>query len=98
MNTPSKRFPKVTFRDTYLDVLPRNITKLNFNYLRQPNECSWTYTIEDGEPVYDATNSIDLDAPHDAKNQIALLTLSELGINLRDVELINYSQTKESGL
>ncbi len=94
INIPTKRFPKARVLDDVIEVVPNSILSVYLGYLRQPKEASWGYVLENERPVYDESISKDIDAPVEAFNDVALLTLNLMGINLRDGELSQYSQAK----
>lgn len=95
VNKPTMRFPKATFRNNHLEVLPIDIKKAYLTYLRQPIEPLWSYILDvNNRPQYDALTSVDLDAPTEAFNDLAMLTLNVLGFNLRDGDISNYTQNK----
>lgn len=75
-------------------VRPKAITNINLTYLRYPNEAKWEYTVVNNRPVYDSVNSIDIEAPYDAFNEIAMLTLEFMGIRLRERELVEMANLK----
>ena len=50
-------------------------------------------TLVNGRPVYDPFLSVDLEAPDEALNEIAVRTLSFLGIHIREPQLIQYAET-----
>jgi hypothetical protein len=80
-------------------IYPNDIQRVNFSYLRKPVDPFWAFILERGRPVYDPVNSIDLEAPDEAVNEIVMMTLSYAGINLREPELVNYSEMmKEQGV
>ena len=91
----TQRFPKASFGSNYISVLPKEIQSIYLTYLRQPIEPLWSYSLVDNRPVYDPANSVDLDAPTEAFNDIAMLTLNLMGINLRDGDLTQYSNGKQ---
>lgn len=94
VNRATQRFPKATFRSEYIEILPKSINSIFLSYLRQPMVSKWEYTLVNNRPVYDPINSIDLDAPLEAFNDIAMLTVNLMGINLRDADITQYSQGK----
>ena len=94
INRATQRFPKATFRSDRIEILPTTIQKVFLSYLRQPYDSVWNYTLVDNRPVYDPVTSIDLDAPQEAFNEIAMLVLNLMGMNLRDADVTQYSQGK----
>lgn len=77
---------------TYIQFYPNDIQTAIVTYLRKPIDPVWAFTVVNGRPVYDPANSVDLEAPDEAANEIMMMALSYLGINLREQELIQYSE------
>lgn len=92
----SKKYVIASFFDTYLQFYPSDIGRVEFTYLRKPKDPVWAFKVENNRPVYDKDNSIDLEAPDEAVDEIAMIALSLLGINLRDQELISFSEAQKA--
>ena len=73
-------------------VYPKDVQRVNLTYLRKPIAPYWAFTVQNNRPVYDPINSVDTEAPDDVMNEIMMMALSYLGINLREPELIQYSE------
>lgn len=85
--------------DEYIQVHPKERGRAILTYLRKPVEAVWSFTNVNNRPVYDATTSVDIEAPEEAFNEICMIACSFLGINLREGDLINYSETqKQQGI
>lgn len=79
-----------------MQVQPDGI-RVHFTYLRLPNRPVWAFTLDaNNRPVYDAANSVDSEFPDTTHNEIALMACGYLGINIKDGDLIQYSQYKEA--
>ncbi len=72
------------------------INLVNLTYIRNPKAPEWKYSVENGRPVYDDVNSIDLDAPESAMNEIAMITLELIGVRIRDGELVQAATSMEN--
>lgn len=95
----NKNYIMATVREDSIRVYPNDIQRVNFSYLRKPVDPVWAFTMQNGRPVYDPVNSVDLEAPDELVNEIIMMALSYLGINLREQELIQYSEMlKEQGV
>ena len=92
---PTITHPAYTMYSDYVQVFPKNPFRVKWTYLRYPKTPIWAYTLQNGRPVYDSSLSTDLDAPEDAENKIAMMMLSYLGINMREQEVIAYSEMKQ---
>lgn len=94
---PSVSDPICTLYSSTVQIFPKKgIHRVKFTYLRQPNIPKWSYTVVNNRPVYDASNSVDIDAPEEAFNKIAMGALSFLGISIREPELVQYSEGMKS--
>lgn len=92
---PTKRYPYCTYYADHLQLYPKDLGKVTFTYLRLPVEPKWAYTLVNNRPVYDAGNSVDLEAPEDAMNEITFIALGYLGIHIRDAALTQYSEMQK---
>jgi len=84
------------FRGDNLELFPKTINNVNMVYLKKPLDPKWAFDITNGKPVYNAVNSVDIELPEDCKNEIVFMCSSYLGINLRENELISYSEALKS--
>jgi len=92
----AKKYVISAFFDTYLQFYPSDIGRVEFTYLRQPIDPVWNFTVVNGRPVYDPLTSVDLEAPDEAVDEIAMIALSLFGINIRDNELISFSEAQKA--
>lgn len=81
--------------EKYLEIFPKEIQKLIFTYLRKPVTPKWAFSIVNGRPVYNPGDSVDFEYPDIEHNRIVIRILSFVGINLREGQLQQYTQTKE---
>lgn len=89
---PSFRFPKYNNLAQTLRFLPRNIGLIEMDYFSTPTAPVWAYTTVNNRPVYDAANSVNFVWDTFALNNVAAIYLSLIGCNLKDNELLNFSQ------
>lgn len=88
---PTRTTPICILENTYMQFYPINIGPVRFPYLRQPVTAVWAYTMANGRPVYDATNSVDLEWPDVNINSIISLACSYIGISIKDGDVMAYS-------
>lgn len=93
--SPTTRFPVCAFYDTYIQVYPKTLQKVNFTYLKIPTTPIWAYTEVNNRPIYDSANSVDIDAPDDMINDIASRMLSYMGISIRDINFTQYQEAQK---
>lgn len=96
---PDANNPMGNIQSESILVFPDNIQIVNVIYLRQPKSPVWGFNIVNERPVYDASSSVDIDAPEEAFNEIVMMHLGFLGIHIREMELIQYAnQNKTQGV
>jgi len=93
---PSLKRPIVRRIGNKFTLRPKAITNINLVYLRYPNEAKWEYNTINNRPVYDQSSSVNIEAPQDAFNEIAMLVLEFMGIRLRERDLVEYANINEN--
>lgn len=95
---PTTRFPICKFTSTSIKVRPKTLQKVELSYLKVPTTPIWAFTTVSNRPVYDAANSVDIDAPADMINDIAMSLLDFLGISIRESSIVQYAKSwKQTG-
>jgi hypothetical protein len=96
IDNPTTDFPiYVQIENTY-KIYPSTINSVNLDYLKLPGEAVWAYTMSGNRPVYDPTNSIDLEWSTDEINNIVMKVLSMFGISVKDQQLVNYAEAQKA--
>lgn len=72
------------------------INKVTLAYVRIPNTPKWAYNTTNNRPVYDSQNSVDIDAPEQAFNEIAMIALELIGVRIREQELLQAASILEN--
>lgn len=86
---PTKKRAIGNYQSDKVIVEPSSLINLvTLSYVRNPNTPIWAYDVTNSRPVYNATNSVDLDAPEQAFNEIAMIALELIGIKIREQELV----------
>ena len=88
----TSRFPKYTEFNGHLRVLPINTNNITIDYFRTPIKPIWAYTTVNGRPVYDSSSSTNFEWEDFALNNVAAYFLQMVGVNLKDGELLNFTQ------
>jgi len=81
-----------------LKVAPSTITSgVTLTYLRNPLIPNWTFTMVDGAEVFNPSiNGFqDIDIHPGEENNIVIRTLQSFGINLKENDLVAYTQNKQ---
>lgn len=91
---PTLEFPVYVEYSTYLQFYPINLTSAIFVYLKDLVTSKWAYTLVGGRPVYDAGNSVQPQWNADDLDEISYIALSDIGINMRDVQLDQFAERK----
>jgi hypothetical protein len=73
---------------------PYSITNVDWSYYRFPVDPVFAYTIGDGFITYDAANSIEFEYPKDEHLTLVRMILQYVGVNLRESDLVQYSEQK----
>ncbi len=89
---PTKRFPILTYYDTYIQFLPKDINIVFLDYFRLPAPPVWGYNSVNGRPVYDPSQSTDIEFPDSDFNEIVFMMCSYMSINIREGQLTQYSE------
>jgi hypothetical protein len=93
---PTTDYPvAVPFNDKVL-VDPLASQNCKFNYIKYPTTPVWAYTEVDGQPVYDAGNSVQLSTPKHTHVEICMIALQSIGINLDAAQITQYASMRES--
>lgn len=88
---PTKIFPKYTEFSGEYRFLPRDIGIVMLDYWKEPVKPVWAYTIVNNVPTYNPSASVDFEWGAFALNAVASVYLQLCGVNLKDVELSNFS-------
>ena len=88
----TRRFPVCAYYDTFIQFKPKDLQKVIFTYLRLPVVPVWAFDVIDSRPVYNATDSVDIDAPEQVINEIAFNTLSFMGLSIREQAVYQASE------
>lgn len=91
---PTKSLPIAIFENTYIQVYPSGISNIKFPYLRYPVDAMWAFTVVNGRPVYNPTNSINLEWEDLVINDIIMQALKSIGISIKDADVMNFAKTE----
>lgn len=92
----AKKYVIAAFYSDKLQFYPKDINVVDLTYLRKPIKPFWAFTLNgQGRPVYDPTNSVDLEVPDNCVNEICMMCASYLSINLRDAQLSQYVEMQK---
>lgn len=96
---PTEEYPICVIYNTYLQFNPITISNVEITFLKEPVAPRWGYIITDGVPVYQETggltgDTIDIEWDEDTLNEIEVRTLSVLGINMREDNIVQYGEAK----
>lgn len=82
LGQPSKQF----------EVLPHDIPNILVYYFKKPAKPKYAYTTQGTRYVYDDTNSVDIEWSQLLYPEFTMRILNGLGINLRENQVIQYTQ------
>jgi len=89
---PTLQNPIGVVRSDGIHIRPLTIVSADLNYLRWPIAPIFSYIIGDGYITYDATSSIPFEWPQDEHITLVAMILKYVGINLREQDIVQYSQ------
>ena len=92
---PTVDYPIAAMYDDFLQIYPVTVSMIDLTYLTRPPAGEWAWNVANNQPVYDATASTDLVWSDELFNEIAIRILSFVGINLREMSISQYSETKK---
>lgn len=95
LKTPSTDYPVCRFENRKIIIRPTTITPVTVHYLKYPTKVVYAYTLVGTRYVYDDTNSVDTEWPEILHDQITERVLANLGINMRETVLVQYSQQEK---
>lgn len=93
---PEPDYPIVAFYDNYMQLYPIDVEEAVFTYLRRPVKPLWAFTLVNNRPVYDEANSVNIEFPDETLNELCMKILSYVGINLREPQLVQYSENNKN--
>jgi hypothetical protein len=76
------------------NIVPDPITAVDFAYFRYPIDPEFVYAQGDGFITYDPVNSTECEAPADEHIVLVRMLLSYIGVNLREGDIVAYSEQK----
>jgi hypothetical protein len=86
--------PVGVVRSDGIHIRPITILACDLNYYRWPVDPVFSYIQGDGFITYDAANSTEFEWPVDEGYTLTKMILSLVGINLRESDLVQYSEMK----
>tara|TARA_Y100000114_G_scaffold75317_1_gene69071 strand:+ start:4868 stop:5641 length:774 start_codon:yes stop_codon:yes gene_type:complete len=79
-----------------IKIFPDNIENVIVHaYMYPKRSPNWSYVTVAGKPVHDPSTSSQFNLPSRTHGEIVIKILEYLGVNLREISLINYASTKE---
>lgn len=98
LKAPTVQYPIGTFYGSVLEVKPTNVGQLNMRYIRKPKSPNWDFTMINGKPVYNASQtpgstgkvSQHFELPEELHEEVCIHILHDAGIVLEDALLIQY--------
>jgi hypothetical protein len=78
-----------------IHIRPITITAVDFNYYRWPVDPVFNYTLGDGYITYNASTSTEFEWPVDEHLTLVSMMLQLIGVNLRESDIVQYSELKK---
>jgi hypothetical protein len=95
ITVPSKEYPICTFYDTYIQLYPIDLLNVDLTYLRLPATPEYAETVTNGVNVYDSGSSTQFEWSDKYHPDLIRMILGYLGIPIKDINLLNYVETKK---
>ena len=91
VDPPTAAYPAGVQRDTGLQLYPTTISAdIRMEYIGSPVAPEWAYTVVSGRPVYASGSSTDFGFDEVLFLEIAMLILSNIGVNLGQENVAQY--------
>ncbi len=91
---PTTQNPIAVMRSDGIHIRPITILACDLNYFRWPVDPIFSYTEGDGYITYASATSVEVEWPKDEHLTLVRLILSMVGVNLRESDLVQYSEMK----
>jgi hypothetical protein len=91
---PTQQYPIGVVRSNGIHIRPITILLVDFNYYRWPVDPEFGYTEGDGFITYNAGTSTEFEWPKDESLTLTRMILQYIGVNLREADLVQYSELK----
>jgi hypothetical protein len=86
--TPNTEYPAAIVVKKGLKIWPASVTRANIIYYRKPKDPKFVTSVNaDGELIYNAANSVELEWRDDCKIDIIHLIMEDLGVNIERPDL-----------
>lgn len=95
IDKPTKTYPVIIEYGSFFGVAPKSVKNITLTYIKNPAVPVYAYTVSGGRPVFDEANSVDFTFGESMYPEIAFRMAKYLGIQIREPELVQYSQLKE---
>jgi len=92
---PEERYPICIAYGTYIQFYPIDILNVDLTYLRLPNAPVYAIKQENGIDVYDSASSTQFEWDERYHPDLIRMILGYLGIPIKDINLLNYIETKK---
>lgn len=92
VKVPTTEYPICNISNQSIQVLPDTITDIKIWYIKKPTKPVYAYTVSGTRYIYDDASSVDFEWNEVLHDSIMNRVLGNLGIPIRDWELINQSQ------
>jgi len=92
---PSTTYPIGVMRSAGIQIYPITVTVVDFFYWRFPVEPVFSYNQYAGYITYNAAASVEYEWPEDEHISLVTMMLGYMGVNMREADIIQYSEMKK---
>lgn len=96
LKAPNTNYPACTFENKKIIVRPTTIKSAVIYYLKYPEKYVYAFSTVGSRYVYDDSTSADAEWPEIIHDDLMLRVLSNLGINMRELMVLQYSQAEKA--
>ncbi len=91
---PTSEFPIVRMHGNNIEVRPVDVETIHLDYFKLPTEAKYSYQISGDDYVYEDSTSVDWEWSKTMEDRIINRTLANLGITIKDRDVVQYSQAE----
>lgn len=95
LDKPTQFYPMLTVRDNEIELSPTSIDIINLNYIKNPLNPIWAYTVVNNRRVFDEANSVDFTFKEEDISDLVYRISILLGIQLRDSDFTQVSMVEQ---
>jgi hypothetical protein len=95
--SPDDCSPKCSKIGEKLEIHPPSISEFKIQYLRRFKNAKWTYVLDNGKPLFEATaqDFEDVDMPETSRDEIISLVFEMAALSIRDIQAAQLANAEQ---